>query len=304
MQIRRKEREAGTGMELCRQGQLVWLTFPALSRLGVVDHLFSTRLGGVSQGYLGSMNLGYARGDERERVDENFRRVGEILGRELGDFVLTDQTHTTNVRRVGPADRGKGITRARDYSDADGLVTDTPGLVLSAFFADCVPLYFVDPIRRAIGLSHSGWRGTVGKMGKVTVEAMTREFGSRPEEIVAAIGPSICGDCYEVGEDVAQQFERAFPGACGAARRASSDGEEKNAPLLRQKGGGKYMLDLWEANRRVLLEAGISPDHISLTDLCTCCNPDLLFSHRASHGRRGNLGAFLVLRDSLNPPAE
>lgn len=292
MEIIRKKSEAGKSPVIQKEKELVYLTFPSLEESGVVDHLFSTRLGGVSQGDIGSMNLSYHRGDEKENVDENFRRIGTLLGRDVADFVFTDQTHTTNVRVVTEQDRGKGIEREQDYEDVDGLVTDRPGIVLSAFFADCVPLLFVDPVRRAIGLSHSGWKGTVQKIGRVTVEAMQRAFGSQPGDIVAAIGPSICGSCYEVGEDVAGQFRQAFPANTGQERE--TNGAVKS--VLQEKGGGKYLLDLWEANRRVMREAGILEEHISVTDICTCCNPQFLFSHRASQGMRGNLGVFLVLR--------
>ena len=154
MEIIRKKSEAGKSPVIQKEKELVYLTFPSLEESGVVDHLFSTRLGGVSQGDIGSMNLSYHRGDEKENVDENFRRIGTLLGRDVADFVFTDQTHTTNVRVVTEQDRGKGIEREQDYEDVDGLVTDRHGIVLSAFFADCVPLFFVDPVRRAIGLSH------------------------------------------------------------------------------------------------------------------------------------------------------
>ena len=179
-------------------------------------------------------------------------------------------------------DAGNGLTREREFHDIDGLITDVPGLVLSTFYADCVPLYFVDPVHRAIGLSHSGWRGTVNRMGKATIEAMRREYGSRPEELCCAIGPSICQDCYEVSGDVAMEFEQAFAG--------------HEREILLAKENGKYQLDLWKANEIVLLDAGVLPEHLEITDICTCCNPDLLFSHRASHGKRGNLGAFLCLK--------
>lgn len=299
MDIIRKNTKTGKEPEIHKEGELVYLTFPALTETGIVRHLFSTRLGGVSRGHLGSMNLSDTRGDDKEKVDENFRRIAKALGKDRADFVCTDQTHTANVRVVTRKDRGKGITRQRDYSDVDGLVTDEPGIVLSAFFADCVPLFFVDPVRRVIGLSHSGWKGTVQKIGKVTVEVMTEKFGSRPEDIVAAIGPSICGSCYEVSGDVAGQFRETFAdymqrNSCGNW----ADGAEKEEWILREKGGGKYLLNLWEANRQVMREAKIAQENISITDICTCCNPDFLFSHRASQGKRGNLGAFLMLEEA------
>ena len=286
--VRRKERTIGKRVRIHRDGGLVYLTFPALEEAGVGKHLFSTRLGGVSKGHLGSMNLSYTRGDAVSCVDENFRRIAGVMGKSPDDFVFTHQTHTANVRVATKADRGKGLTRERDYQDVDGLITGEPGIVLSSFFADCVPLYFADPVNRAIGLAHSGWKGTVGKIGRAVVSAMTEQFGSDPADMTAVIGPSICGDCYEVGEDVAEQFREAFAddGGCDA---------ENCGPLLRDGGDGKCLLNLWEANRRILREAGISPAHIGVTDLRTCCNPDFLFSHRASHGMRGNLGAFFTL---------
>lgn len=259
--------------------ELEYLTFPLLEETGIVDHLFTTRLGGVSAGDLSSMNFSIDRGDSRENVLENFRRIGRVLGHEVEDMAASHQTHTTNIRRMTAADRGKGILRQRDYADVDGMVTDEPGLVLVTFYADCVPLYFVDPVRHAIGLAHSGWRGTVGRMGERMVEAMKEQFGSRPEDLRAAIGPSICRDCYEVSEDVAAQFIDMLGDAVAAPGRP-----------------GKYQLDLWRANELILLQAGIPGDHIAVTDVCTCHNSDYLFSHRASNGRRGSLGAFLALK--------
>ena len=158
------------------------------------------------------MNLSFTRGDEEAAVRENYRRLARALGAEVGQFVCSDQTHTVNVRRVTAADAGKGLTRERDYRDVDGLITDEPGLVLSTFYADCVPLYVVDPVHRAIGMSHSGWRGTAARMGAVTLSAMQEAYGTRPEDVVCAVGPSICKDCYEVSADVQIFSRRNFPG--------------------------------------------------------------------------------------------
>ena len=260
-----------------------YLEYPMFRETGIVKHGFSTRIGGVSKGCFSSLNLSFTRGDEEEAVRENFRRIGSAMGIRCEDMVFTHQTHTTNVRVVTEADKGCGIVKPRTYSDVDGLVTDIPGICLVTFYADCVPLYFVDPVKKVIGLSHSGWRGTVGKIGKVTVETMCREFKSRPEDILAAVGPSICQDCYEVSEDVILEFQKAF--------------EEKYwEKLFYKKKNGKYQLDLWEANHIIFLKAGIKEEHISMPGICTCCNPEFLFSHRASHGRRGNLAAFLGIR--------
>ena len=229
------------------------------------------------------MNLSFTRGDEEEAVRENFRRIGSAMGIRCEDMVFTHQTHTTNVRVVTEADKGCGIVKPRTYSDVDGLVTDIPGICLVTFYADCVPLYFVDPVKKVIGLSHSGWRGTVGKIGKVTVETMCREFKSRPEDILAAVGPSICQDCYEVSEDVIRQFQKNFPEDCWDA-------------LFYQKENQKYQLNLWKANELIFYEAGILPEHIAVTNVCTHCNPDILFSHRTTGNERGTLSAFLALK--------
>ncbi len=277
-----RKKSAYPGMRVSRTKEMEYLTFPAFEETGMVTHLVSTRLGGVSTGDCASLNFSYVRDTDKAAVDENFRRMAEVFQTGPDAFVCSDQTHTTNVRLVTDQDRGKGVTRQRDYRDVDGLVTDVPGLILSTFYADCVPLLFLDPVHRAIGCSHSGWRGTVGEMGKATVEAMGRYFGSRPEEILAAVGPSICRDCYEVGEEVAEAFRELFSGEA--------------AEVLTEKGNGKYLLDLWKANEKVLFSAGILKEHLSMTDICTCCNPGYLFSHRASGGKRGNIGAFLMLK--------
>ena len=265
------------------KGELPVLHYPLLDACGMVKHCFTTRGGGVSKGMFESLNLSFTRGDDEADVQENYARVASFFGTDKTHFVCSDQTHTTNVRRVGKADAGYGVTRPRPYKDVDGLVTDEPGIILSTFYADCVPLFFVDPVHRAIGLSHSGWRGTVGRMGAETLLAMEREFHTRPEDVLAAVGPSICQDCYEVSADVADAFYKEFPG------------HEKE--ILLDKGNGKYQLDLWKTNEIILREAGSAKEHLAVTNICTCCNSQLLFSHRASHGKRGNLGAFMQITE-------
>lgn len=282
MQFVRKNRECETVKEKHANG-VPYLYFPALEETGCVVNGFSTRLGGVSRGDWATMNFSFTRGDDPEAVRENYRRMAAALGVDVNRMVLSHQTHTTNVRRVTEEDAGKGVVRERDYTDVDGLITDVPGITLVTFYADCVPLYFVDPVRGAIGLSHSGWRGTVNRMGRVTVEAMGKAFGSDPKDIVACIGPSICRDCYEVGPEVAEAFENAFEPA-------------KHSEILEEKPDGKFLLDLWRANAIVMEEAGILPERIHVTDICTHCNPELLYSHRRTGERRGNLCAFLSLK--------
>ena len=165
------------------------------------------------------------------------------------------------------------------------------GLVLSTFYADCVPLYVVDPVHRAIGMSHSGWRGTAARMGAVTLSAMQEAYGTRPEDVVCAVGPSICKDCYEVSADVADIFAEEFP---GHEQEILAESEKNSVGMAHAD--KKYQLDLWKANEIIFQEAGVRKEHLAVTDICTCCNPKLLFSHRASHGKRGNLGGFLYLK--------
>ena len=260
-----------------------WLTYPRLEAEKEFLHGFSTRLGGVSKEHLYSMNLSFARGDREENVRENFQRIAHAVGFQAEKMVFTHQTHTTNVRKVTEEDWGKGFSRERDYSDVDGLITNVPQTVLTTFYADCVPIYLMDPVKKAIGLCHSGWRGTVGRISQVTIARMQEEYGSDPKDILAAVGPSICQNCYEVSGDVIEQFQDSFR-------------EKYWKELFYQKENGKYQLNLWKANEIILEEAGITKEHISVTDICTCCNSQLLYSHRASKGQRGNLAAFLMIR--------
>lgn len=271
--------------------QVLVLKYPLLEETEIVKHCFTTRLGGVSKGIFSTMNLSFSRGDDRLAVEKNYRRLAEVMDVKYENFVFTNQTHTVNVRKVTADDAGKGIIRACDYSDIDGLITNEPGIVLSTFYADCVPLYFVDPVHKAIGMSHSGWRGTVARMGKVTIAAMRDEYGSRAEDIICAIGPSICQDCYEISADVAEKFLCEF--AAHAQEILKENQRNENIKNFSEK---KYYLNLWRANEIVLLEAGVKKEHIAITDICTCCNSKILFSHRASHGKRGNMGGFLCLK--------
>lgn len=260
---------------------VTYLTFPIFENAGV-RHGFSTRLGGASEGDFGSMNLSFSRGDDPERVMENHRRFAAAVGYPVENLVFSDQVHDTVIRRVDASDCGKGILRESDLKGVDGLVTDDPEVVLMTFFADCVPLFFYDKKHHAIGAVHSGWRGTVGRIGARAVEKMRDEFGSVPDELLAVIGPSICRDCYEVSEDVAEAFRQEFK-------------EEQWEELLMAKPEHKYQMDLWRANEIILTEAGIPASQVQVCGMCTCCHPDFLFSHRASGGKRGNLAGVMTL---------
>lgn len=264
------------------QEDLLYYSFPSLDALPFVRHGFSTRLGGVSRGIYASMNLSFTRGDEEEAVRENFARFCGAIGLKAENVVLSAQEHHTVLYNATAADRGRGITRERGYADIDGLLTDEPGVVLCTQYADCVPLFFADPIRRVVATSHSGWKGTVAEIGRVTVERMCRDYGCRREDIVAGIGPSIGPCCFEVDAPVAESF---------AAMDIPTDG------CIQDGAPGKWQVDLWEVNRRILLAAGLRPDKVTVTDLCTRCRPDIFWSHRATGGERGSLAAFIALTE-------
>lgn len=258
------------------------LRFPALEECPAVNHAFSTRIGGVSKNEFAAMNLGFGRGDPDENVAENYRLFCRAAGFDSESLVTGNQDHHVNIRRVGQEQRGIGIWREKDMESIDGLCTDERGVTLVIYCADCVPLYFVDEKHHAIGLAHAGWRGTAAGMAKVMTERMEQEFGTRPEDIRAAIGPSICKDCFEVDEPVAREF-LTLPGS-----EYFVTGPDPNE---------KYHVDLWECNRRFLLAAGVLPEHITVGNVCTMCESDLLFSHRKTRGQRGSNCAMLSLRE-------
>lgn len=267
-------------------GILPMLESPLFQREIGLQHGFSTRKGGVSKEHLASLNLSFSVEDAKENVLENFRRIGEHFGKTPEDFVLSKQSHETKVLKVGTKDRGKGITKDRDYEGIDALITDEKGIILSCFSADCVPILFYDPVHKAVGACHSGWRGTKGKILQNVVEEMRQHFSSNPAEILVAIGPSICKAQYVVSEDLALSFLEDYPDL----------GEDTASPIQRIS-KDKFQLDLWDLNRRIALDCGIKEEHISISGYCTMENPELFFSHRYSQGKRGLQGAFICLQD-------
>ncbi len=266
-------------LQVCRQGSLCYLTFPKLSGCGAVRHTFSTRMGGVSPEPYGSMNMSFNRGDARENVIQNYEILCDAVGINTDHLVLSKQTHTTNVRIITSKDWGTGYNKP-SFEDVDGMITNEPNVALVTQYADCVPLLFCDPVKRVIANSHSGWRGTAGRMGQVTVDKMVREFGCDRSDIIAAIGPCIGPCCYEVDQPVYDAFAKSnltFPG------------------VFIPTTAGHYMLDLRLVNKHILLESGISEGHIDIADTCTNCLHEELHSHRATGGKRGNLAAIIEL---------
>ena len=261
-----------------------YFSFEALEKYEGLINGFSTRIGGVSEGPYASMNLSFSREpDNKKGVLENYKRMAEALGVKEDSFVLSYQEHSTNVRVVNKSDMGKGVSVERDYRNIDGLITDERGITLGAFFADCIPLYFYDRKKQVIGLAHSGWRGTCKKMGSVMIDEMTKNFGTDAKDVIACIGPGICQDCYQVSEDVYEEFSKNF-------KREDIDS------IFREDGKDHFRLSLWKANETVLKEAGVLPENIFTSNICTACNPDLLYSHRIMGDIRGNMAAFLALK--------
>ncbi len=269
--------------ELHLEKKVPYVSFPVLSKYSELRHGFSTRLMGVSKGIYSSMNLGLGRGDSEENVLENYRRICESMEIPVESLVFSKQTHKALVRKVTADDRGIGLLRSIPYDDVDAHMTNEPGVGLVIFGSDCVPIYLYDPVKKVIALCHGGWRGTVGRIAGKTVKAMEETYGTKAEDVVAVIGPSICMDCFEIGDEVAEEFVRAFAGA-----------ESEKSPILR-KYNEKYHADLWEANARALAEVGVPRINIHKSGLCTMCRQELFFSHRGSGGRRGSNAGFLML---------
>lgn len=268
-------------LTLVKKGDLEYIQFPKFNKCGVVRHVFSTRNGGVSQGECATMNLSFNRNDSRENVLENYRILCSAEGIDTSHLVLSHQTHTNNVVSVTENDCGTGITKP-SFSDVDGLVTNKSGVALVTQYADCTPLLFCDPVKRVIASSHAGWRGTVKLIGKVTVEKMASEYGCKPSDIIVGIGPCIGQCCYEVDEPVYSEFKKI-------------DFLDFSKIFI-DKSNGKYMLNLVEANRQILLNIGIKNENIDASDICTCCYCKDLHSHRATAGKRGNLAAIIELK--------
>ncbi len=266
-------------MTLKNVNTVPYLTYNSLEEINFIRHGFSTRLGGVSEGIFSSMNLAFNRGDDPDRVTENYKRLCSSIGLDYESLVASAQDHHTFVRRVGKENVGVGIRKPRDMESVDALITNEKGVTLVTYYADCTPLFFVDIEKKAIGLAHAGWRGTVGRIGEKVIEKMTAEFGTNPEDLVCAVGPAISKCCYEVDKSCADEFYQLE--------------DLDNSKFIFPKENNKYMIDLLETNRQILIKAGVRESNITVSDLCTRCNSDLLWSHRATNGQRGTMCAMM-----------
>lgn len=269
-------------MTLNNADTVPYLTYNSLSEIKFINHAFSTRLGGVSVGEFTSMNMAFNRGDNLESVTENYKRICKSAGFDFDSLTASAQDHNTFVRAVTSENKGVGIYKPRDLHSVDALVTNEKGVTLVTYYADCTPLFFVDIKQKAIGLAHAGWRGTVGRIGEKVVKKMTELYGTNPADIVSAIGPAISVCCYEVDKPCADNFY------------ALSDLDSSR--FVFPKENGKYMIDLLETNRQILVAAGVKNENITVSDVCTNCNSELLWSHRATKGKRGTMSAFMCIK--------
>ncbi len=258
-----------------KQDQLEYIVAESIA----VPHGFTTRFGGVSTGIWASLNLGLSRGDDPQNVVENYRRLGIALGFTPEDVVLTRQTHSDTVILAEASDRGK-LTVPGASQEGDALITNTPGLALYVSTADCTPILLWDPVTGAVGAAHAGWRGTAAAIGAKTVRAMERQFGCKPENIRAAIGPNIGFCCFQTDADVPNAMVAAF-------------GEEARTHIRQQD--DKYYVNLKAINALALSRAGVR--HMEISEDCTMCQPDRFWSHRVTGGQRGSQGAIIVCKE-------
>ncbi|OGO77693.1 MAG: hypothetical protein A2Y23_10275, partial [Clostridiales bacterium GWB2_37_7] len=264
-----------------KNGELVYFTIPSFDKTEMVKHCFTTRQGGISRGIYYSLNTSLTKNDEREHVLVNLNRVCSVIGIDYKNLVFSNQVHGDEIRVVIEADKGKGITRESDIVNIDALITNVVGIPMITYYADCVPVFILDPIKKAVGLVHSGWKGTTQKIAVKTIEKMRQTYGTRPQDCLIGIGPSIEMQCFEIKEDTALLFKKSF-----SNRKA----------FMKQKDEEHYIVDLWLSVKLMLIELGVLEENISISGFCTCCNEDLFFSHRRDKGNTGSLSAIIELR--------
>ncbi|WP_106768297.1 peptidoglycan editing factor PgeF [Paenibacillus sp. Marseille-P3787] len=250
---------------------------------------FSGREGGESKAPYDSLNLALHVDDDLEDVIANRKKTAEKLGFSFDAWTCGEQIHGSRIAIIGSKERGSGrLNRQSAIPDTDGLLTNTPGVLLTSFYADCVPLYFWDPVHHVVGLAHAGWKGTTAEIASRMIDHMTEQFGSRVEEIRTAIGPSIGQCCYEVDDKVMSKVSDL-----GLFVRGNNKGADS---FYTDKGNGKYMLNLKEINRHIMIKAGILTDHIECTLWCTSCRNDLFFSYRKDGGTTGRMASWIGMR--------
>lgn len=271
-------------MTLYTNNNVPYLKYNILEKIPFINHAFSTKLGGVSKGEFSTMNFAFNRGDNPNDVINNYKIFCKAAGFDFDTLVASSQDHHTFVRKVTKAECGIGITKQKDIESVDALITNESGVTLVTYYADCTPVFFVDTVKKVIALAHAGWRGTVGKICKNVIDTMGSDYGSSVEDIICCIGPAISKCCYEIDKKCYNEFVKA--------------GNLNIEKIMTDKGNGKYMADLLETNRQIIESCGVPNKNIIMSDVCTMCNSELLWSHRATNGHRGTMCAFMCINES------
>lgn len=259
-------------------GGVEYIQFNHLKKYGdKLKHCFTMRRGGVSTGEFGTLNLGFISGDPAENVRENYKRICSAIDINFDNLVFAKQVHGCNVKVVGRSDLGRDVGESGGW---DGLATNETGVPLVTLYADCVPVFLFDPVKKVVALVHSGWRGTAGRIGAEAVKLLVNTFGSKPGDILAGIGPSIGRCCFEVDSHTAEIFRDTFNEA---------------GSIVHESGEGKYNVDLWSANALILAESGVNPLNIEIAGICTACNSAMFFSYRRDRGKTGRNAAIVQL---------
>lgn len=263
-----------------KNNDVVYFTIPSFDDSGLVKHCFTSRIGGVSKSPYNSLNLGTKTMDNKEDIFKNYEIICRSLGIDIKDAVVSDQVHKDNILIVGEEHKGNGIIHDTSFHEIDALITNKTNIALVTLYADCVPIFILDKKRKIIALAHGGWRGTVKKIGKKVIYRMAYEYGTDPKDCIVGIGPSIGKCCYEVDNYVISQFKESF---------------DSIAHFTEKKENGRYLLDLWNANKISLIEAGVPCENITISNICTKCNNDIFFSYRADEGVTGRMAAIMQL---------
>ena len=262
-------------MILRKVNDIKYLQFRNLSIFENLVHFSTTRIGGVSTGILDSLNLGYTVNDNPKNVTQNLENLSKILGFERKQMVSPKQTHSKNI----------GIVKSTNdiFPNTYALITNIPGICIFVRTADCVPILLFDPVQKAVAIIHSGWKGTVHKISQHTIELMQTEFGTKPNDLIAGIGPSIGPDVYEVGPEVIELFYEQF--GIDHITKPVKDSE-------------KGLLNLWKVNKNILLESGIPENQIEIAEICTYANPELFYSARRNGVKTGRMATGIILKNN------
>lgn len=264
------------GMEL--------LKFDRLNKYFDLIHAFTTRKGGVSVGQCSTLNLSFNRDNKKENVLENFLRVADILHVDYNSIVAAQQVHNNKVGVVTSIHKGTGVSKECFFKGYDALITNVPGIPLSTLHGDCVPIYFWDNQNKAVGIAHSGWKGTVLKISAVVVEAMKKEYGTQPEKLQVVVGPSITRKYFKVMEDVYNEFKSILP-------------ELDDDAAIKVDGQVKWMISLPDIVKATLLESGIKEENLDVTYICTYSDKERFYSHRRDKGQTGGMAAIVCIKN-------